>query len=106
MRATIILVMALVIATPVLARCYKCIHRSSKARHEFLVETGHPNGWSGHIVDDVRPLAWREQTNLAAVISDAPNTAPRRWAARKKLPELAVNRRRTGLINLDDNRQE
>jgi hypothetical protein len=79
--------MALVIATPVLARCYKCIHRSSKARHEFLVETGHPNGWSGHIVDHVRPLAWREQTNLAAGINDAPNTARPPLGAIKKLPK-------------------
>jgi hypothetical protein len=42
MRATIILVMALVIATP--ASCYKCTHRSSKSRHEFLVEIGEMNG--------------------------------------------------------------
>jgi hypothetical protein len=41
MRATIILVMALVIATP--ASCYKCTHRSS-SRHEFLVEIGEMNG--------------------------------------------------------------
>src|ERR1043166_3834217 len=32
------------------------IHRSSKARHDFMKQTGHPKGWKGHIVDHVRPL--------------------------------------------------
>jgi hypothetical protein len=48
----------------------------------------------------------REQTNLAAGINDPPNTAPRRWAARKKVPKLAVKRRRTGQLTFLDNRQE
>lgn len=34
------------------------IKRSSKAKHDFMLETGHPNGWAGHEVDHVRPLKW------------------------------------------------
>src|ERR1043166_3833407 len=32
------------------------IHRSSKARHDFMKQTGHPKGWKGHIIDHVIPL--------------------------------------------------
>jgi len=31
--------------------------RSQKARFDFLEVTVHPNGWPGHIVDHVIPLA-------------------------------------------------
>jgi len=39
------------------ASCYRCEHRSSEAKHEFEVVTGHPHGWRGHVVDHVIPLA-------------------------------------------------
>jgi hypothetical protein len=32
------------------------IARSSEAKREFMRMTGHPNGWSGHVVDHVVPL--------------------------------------------------
>ncbi len=32
------------------------IKRSSVAKNEFMKKTGHPNGWSGHVVDHVVPL--------------------------------------------------
>jgi hypothetical protein len=32
-------------------------HRSWEAKHEFEIETGHPHGWPGHVVDHVIPLA-------------------------------------------------
>jgi hypothetical protein len=45
-------------------RCDTCprdaegrIHRSSSARHAFMVETGHPHGWPGHVIDHIKPLA-------------------------------------------------
>lgn len=33
------------------------IHRSSRARHQFMVSTGHPHGRPGYIIDHVIPLA-------------------------------------------------
>ena len=33
------------------------IHRSRRARHQFMLMTGHPHGWPGHVVDHVVPLA-------------------------------------------------
>jgi hypothetical protein len=33
------------------------IHRSAAAKREFMKQTGHPHGWSGHVVDHVVPLA-------------------------------------------------
>ena len=33
------------------------IARSSSARHEFEIETGHPHCWPGRVVDHVMPLA-------------------------------------------------
>lgn len=33
------------------------IKRSSKARHEFMKQTGYPNGRPGYIVDHIIPLA-------------------------------------------------
>ncbi len=33
------------------------IHRSQSAVHRFQVSTGHPNGWPGHVVDHIVPLA-------------------------------------------------
>jgi hypothetical protein len=32
------------------------IHRSSAVRHEFMRETGHPNGWPGHVIDHIQAL--------------------------------------------------
>jgi len=32
------------------------IARSAAAKREFMRKTGHPNGWSGHVVDHVIPL--------------------------------------------------
>lgn len=32
-------------------------HRSTKAKHDFEVMTGHPHGWAGHVVDHIIPLA-------------------------------------------------
>lgn len=46
------------------ARCGSCprdaqgrIKRSEKARREFMARTGHPQGWPGHIIDHIVPLA-------------------------------------------------
>ena|SRR2546425_6700550 len=33
------------------------IHRSEAAKREFLRQTVHPNGWPGHVVDHIVPLA-------------------------------------------------
>jgi hypothetical protein len=41
------------VCTPAAAR----IHRSYRAKHQFEVETGHPYGWDGHVVDHIIPLA-------------------------------------------------
>jgi len=32
-------------------------HRSTAARRAFMMRTGHPHGWEGHIVDHIVPLA-------------------------------------------------
>ena len=32
------------------------IARSEKAKHDFMKQTGHPNGWKGHVVDHKVPL--------------------------------------------------
>jgi hypothetical protein len=32
-------------------------HRSYRAKHQFELQTGHPYGWDGHIVDHIIPLA-------------------------------------------------
>jgi hypothetical protein len=33
------------------------IQRSEKAKEDFMRRTGHPHGWSGHVVDHRTPLA-------------------------------------------------
>lgn len=33
------------------------VARSEKAKEDFMRRTGHPHGWSGHVVDHIRPLA-------------------------------------------------
>jgi hypothetical protein len=41
--------------------CFRDSHgkiaRSEKAKEDFMRRTGHPHGWSGHVVDHIRPLA-------------------------------------------------
>ena len=33
------------------------IKRSEVAKRDFMKETGHPNGWPGHVIDHINPLA-------------------------------------------------
>ncbi len=33
------------------------IARSERAKEDFMRRTGHPHGWSGHVVDHIKPLA-------------------------------------------------
>jgi hypothetical protein len=75
MKRTFLLVAALLLTTPALARsygyrshgyrsysyrshssCYACSHRSSSARATFKRQTGYPHGRPGYVIDHIVPL--------------------------------------------------
>jgi hypothetical protein len=56
-RALLLVAPAVAISAPALARCYRCEHRGSKAKHKFEVETGYPYGRPGYVIDHVVRLA-------------------------------------------------
>lgn len=73
------------VATPSAASAAAVIHRSAYAKHEFWRMTGHPNGWRGHVVDHVIPLACGGQdkpTNMQWQ-TIAEGRAKDRWERRK-----------------------
>ena len=49
----LLLALGFILAIPCQAR----EHRSWKQKHIFEIETGHPRGWPGHVVDHIIPIA-------------------------------------------------
>jgi hypothetical protein len=44
-------------ATPAASKHHGTIKRSTAAKGAFRKQTGHPQGWPGHVVDHLKPLA-------------------------------------------------